>query len=89
MFVAVPSQDLDFQHHMLWSLCTFLFIFKFQHRILYAQYIFVYSQICYLFFYTNIAQHEGHGEKFPQCAHDVSEDREWIKQGTKTVCLLK
>ena len=27
-----------------------LFIFKFQHRILYAQYIFVYSQICYLFF---------------------------------------
>lgn len=29
--------------------------------------------------------HEGHGEKFPQCAHDVSEDREWIKQGTKTV----
>jgi hypothetical protein len=33
--------------------------------------------------------HEGHGEKFPQCAHDVSEDREWIKQGTKTVCLLK
>jgi hypothetical protein len=33
--------------------------------------------------------HEGHGEMFPQCAHDVSEDREWIKQGTKTVCLLK
>ena len=25
--------------------------------------------------------HEGHGDKFPRCAHDEIEDRDWMKKG--------